>query len=118
MKKEGKIDKKNWQRALLILMTIVIILLIFIIFFANSSYKNYHSFRNHKNYFKNSTLQIEPWMTPSTILRHFNITSEDLFNTLNITNSSLNFKKQISSICLGKKENCTFVIEELNSKLQ
>ncbi len=122
MKRGVKSVNKNAvkQKELLIIFLIILICLIFLVaFFAFDSYKDYSSFRIYKNYLKNnSSIEIQSWMTPYTVLRHFNITQEDLFKTLNTTNSTLNFRKQISSICSEKKENCTLIVEELNSKVK
>ena len=115
-----KIKQVNKPKKIFIFGIIILIcLLLLAVFFAVKSYKDYYSLISHKDYFKNnSSIEIEPWMTPHSILRHFNITQENLFNTLNTTNSNFNFRKQISSICSEKKENCTLVIEELNSKVR
>lgn len=90
-----------------------------IVFYAVRSYVSYHSLKSHMDYFRsNSSLEIQPWMTPHAVIRHFNITPEDLFNVLNTINSSSNLRKPISTLCSEKKENCTMIVEELNTKVR
>jgi len=119
-KKEDTSVRVKWKNRKIILYSVVLIcLLVILIVSAINSYNNYHAYKSQRDYLKNSySIKIESWMTPHTVLRHFNISQEDLLNILNITNTSLDFKKQISGICSKKKENCTLIVEELNKQVK
>jgi len=114
--KNKPMDKK--MKFLIFYSVLLTILIVFIAFSMLRSYNDYHAFKSHREYLRNNfPIQVESWMTPHTVLRRFNITSEDLFSTLNVTNSSFNLVKPISTICTEKKENCTIIVQKLNNKL-
>ncbi len=116
MPKREKINNNPKKKGLMVYVILTICIVMLCILFASKSYETYHSFKNHRGYFKTTTNPlIESWMTPHTVLRHFNLTSTELFGTLNVTNSSFNFAKPISTICSDKKVNCTAILLELNT---
>jgi hypothetical protein len=111
--KLSKSDKIIIYSAILILLIIIILILSL-----RASY-NYHEFRETKNYF-GTTMNplISSWMTPDTILRHFNINEEDLFRELEITESESSLRTPLYRICLKKNINCPDLINELNSLIK
>jgi len=103
----------------IILYTALVISIFFAVFILlNSAYSNFHEFKGQQNYIKeinnNSSAEIQSWMTPQSIITHFNISQQVLLNELNITYSKTNLRTPISKICKNKKLNCTTVIEKLN----
>ena len=115
MAKQKKDNSKNLLVYILIL--IIIVLLAFILL--RYSFTHYSSFRGHQDYFKNNTSpKIESWMTPSTVLRHFNISESSLFNELNITKTTANLRTPIANLCTNQKQDCSLVINNLNSMVK
>lgn len=83
---------------------------------ANSNYKN---FRENKNYFKQALeYQIQDWMTPQTILRHFPISNTELFEALNITKTEANYRTPIKELCRKERKDCNKVLEDVNALLK
>jgi hypothetical protein len=110
LKKELKILDK-----IIVYSIVLIALLIFLGLLIQSANSDYHSFRQNKNYFKlNPEYKVQEWMNPQTILRHFNITEEQLFEILGVSNSETNFRTPLRDLCLKQKIDCDKVIEDVN----
>jgi len=97
------------------LIILIIVLVIIIIFFILRTYRQYEMFKSHENYFKQSNIQIQPWMNIRIIERRFNITQDDLSKELNINTSKISQRSTIDSICKKNHLNCTDVVNVLNS---
>lgn len=110
--------KSSNKREIAVYVVILIVLIILALVFLFYAFSNYHSFRTHQNYFKSSNVTIESWMTPHTILRHFNISESSLFSELGISNTTGNLRIPLSQICTEKKLNCTEVVDKLNSMVK
>ncbi len=110
LKKKPKIIDR-----ILVYSLILIALLVFLGLLIQNANSNYQAFKQNKNYFKVSPeYQVQDWMTPRTVLRHFNISEEQLINVLNISKSEKNFRTPIQDLCKRQRKNCVNVIEELN----
>ncbi len=95
---------------------VLVCLLILVIFLVSTSVNTYHSWRSHQSYFKeNHSPAIELWMTPNTILRHFNISKSQLFQELSISPTDENLMTSLTNLCTKNKLDCLSVKEELNS---
>lgn len=105
--------KKESKLVFYVALLVAFMLAIFVL--AHSAINDFNSFRTHQNYFRNNHPQIESWMTPNSVLRHFNVSESDLFRELNVTNSSKNLVTPISKICTTKKIDCQLLLERLNN---
>jgi heme/copper-type cytochrome/quinol oxidase subunit 2 len=77
---------------------------------------DYNTFRDNKNYFgENSNPQIQSWMNPETIIRHFNITEIVLYNNLGIKPTEANSRTPLYQICKKNKVDCVNLINRLNN---
>lgn len=111
-----RIKGLNLKKERLIIYTFMLLVIIFLIIvlsiYASS---NFREFREDKDYFKeNLNPSIDVWMTPSTILRHFEITEEGLFKELNVTKSESSLRTPLYKICAKKSINCSDLVEKLN----
>ena len=108
------------DKTFFIYLGIFIVIIIAAAFFIFSANNNYHSFRGHQVYFRNNTngtIQIENWMTPQTIIRHFNITQNNLFEEIGITNSTTNLRTPLVTLCKSYNISCSTLIQRLNSQV-
>jgi len=71
-------------------------------------------FKSHENYFKESNIQIQPWMNVGVIEKKFNITQESLSKVLFVNVSKISHRSTLDSICKKNHLNCTEVVNELN----
>lgn len=116
-------DRKKKKLLLLekiIIFTIILVALLIILglLFHNAS-SNFRTFKENKNYFKNNPdLKVEDWMNPMTILRHFNISEEELFATLTIPNTEANFRTPLSETCRKQAIDCNELIKRVNSLIK
>lgn len=106
--------KKSTKRIIFLTVLFVLILLFAVILISNAI-SNYYSFKSHQNEIHSPNPKIEDWMSPGTILRHFNISPKYLFDTLNIPDSRTNLRKPLSQICAEQKINCTQLVDKLNN---
>lgn len=109
----GKKDvKENLVIIYLALLSIVIVIIILLILRASF---NFHSFEQYKDYFKeNKNPIISDWMTPHTILRHFNITEKVLFSEMNLTKNEELMRTPLYRTCTKKKIDCKELVKKLN----
>jgi hypothetical protein len=113
MKKQTKNKSIN---KILIYSIILILIVLFAFVLLRDSFNHYSSFQGHQEYIRNSpSLTIEPWMTPSTILRHFNISESILFNELNISKTNTNLRTPLVDLCKKQKINCPSIVNKLNT---
>lgn len=111
-------DKGSYKKYIIFGLLVVCVAIV-VVFSFYRAYVDYHSFRGHQNYIRNaSNLSIQDWMTPHTVLRHFNVSEDYLLNQLNITNSSSDLRSPISKICVAKKIDCGALIVRLNEMVK
>jgi hypothetical protein len=119
MEKSKSKKKKRDIKSIIPYILILIAIILLALFLINHVFSYYNIYRNHQGYFKNNTsVQIESWMTPHTILRHFNISEEDLFKELNISNNNGNLRTPLEQICKKEQIDCPLLIGRLNSLLK
>ncbi|VVB78169.1 Uncharacterised protein [uncultured archaeon] len=107
--------KKNVNDIINILYLILIILLVLlIIFYVYRVHTQYTQFKSHQKYFRQQNPQIESWMPVDVVVRYFHIPPEILFNELRISNTRLNQRLTLDSICKKNQLNCTRVVDDLN----
>jgi hypothetical protein len=113
MKKTKKSTKFKRGMIYFIILLAILLLLILLVRHESSSYR---SWRGHQNYFKNNlSPKIETWMTPHTILRHFNISQNDLLQTLNVSDTISNLRTPLNQICIKNKMDCPLITDKLNN---
>jgi hypothetical protein len=115
-RKKGGKHGKNSKRIIYTLLLISMIILIIVII--RDASLDYRSFRGHQKYLKNESIQIEEWMTPWTVLRHFTVQTEDVLKELRINETRTNLQTPILDICRREKLNCSQVIINLNKMRQ
>ena len=116
MGKSKESKKVTISRFLYIFLIVVIIVLIIIIaLFIARTFTQYHTFKNHENYFKQPNVEIQPWMNIEIIENRFNITQESLSKELDINASKISPKSTLDSICRKNHLNCNDVVNELNN---
>lgn len=109
-------SKSQKTNEIIIYLVILAGTLLVMIILSQHALSNYHSFRGYQSYFKNNpSPQIEDWMTPYTIIRHFNISQADLFQELNISISRSSLATPLKQICQKEKIDCAKLIERLNN---
>jgi hypothetical protein len=110
-----KLEKEEiiiYSLILIVLTTLIAVLII-------HAFTNYLEFKENKNYFiNNPNPKIDTWMTPDTILRHFNITEEDLFKELNIKEGESTLRTPLYKICIKQEINCFDLVEKLNNLIK
>jgi hypothetical protein len=102
-----------------IMYVVILILLIALVtsLIFNARY-DFKSFKDHRGYFKNNTsIKIEEWMSPNTIIQHFNISKETIIQEANITNKSSDLQTPLEITCSKKKINCTELVHILNERV-
>lgn len=116
LKKNKKYRSAN---AVIIYSVILIFLIALTFFFFRNAFSNYHSFKEHRDYFRNNpSPAIESWMTPHSVLSHFNISGKDLFLQMNITYNRQNLRIPFSELCAKNKIDCPMLIKTLNEKVK
>lgn len=110
---------KNQNEEYVFALAITLLILIFIALFLSLRAEYYYdSFKTHEIYFKeNSSAIVESWMTPHTVLRHFNITQTTLFYALNISNSTTDLRTPISNLCVEHKIDCVSALNTINTEV-
>jgi len=122
--KTNKNNKMTWQIGLIILAGIIIFFLM--IFFAIRAYDHYTELESHRTYFNEPNASIQDWMTIRSIVRHYNLTEDEIYKELNVSpgtfvselgidNSTLVDRTTIQTICFKKHLDCNAVMDRLNS---
>jgi hypothetical protein len=108
-----KMKKKGRERMLY--MAIITILVIIIILLLVRTYRQYETLKVHREYFRQQNLEIQPWMTVRTVIRHFNITEESLRRELRINNTVEIDRMTLQGICNKNHLNCSEAVNSLNN---
>jgi len=97
-------------------MAIVIILLIvaLVFLFSYRAYVHYSTWNKHHNYFKNPNQKIESWMSLRMISKGFSISIDEIFGVMGV-NASINRNTALDRFCKEYRENCTELVERLNT---
>jgi len=106
--------KKNRKKNVYTIL-VVILLIIFLVFLLSyRAYVHYSVWKSHHNYFKNPNQKIESWMSPRMISRGFNIPMSEIFGVMRV-NASMNRNTALDRFCKEYRENCTELVERLNT---
>jgi hypothetical protein len=109
---------KSISKIKLVYVLIILVLVSLILIFSFKAYSNYLLLRNHRAYFRQPDQRIEPWMTVHQIIDRFHISNDTLYNELNLTNSPINERLTIDSICKQKHLDCIGILNKLNSQIK
>ncbi len=109
-----KRDKSNLRPEIIIYIVLFLIVLGFILFFAYRSYADYSVFKEHQEYLKKSNIEVQSWMTISTISKKFHISQNDLYKILEVNRTQINPHITLDQFCKDYKRNCPALVEELN----
>lgn len=118
MNKKGKKELRLLDKIIIYLVILIALFALLGLFIRNAN-SDYSKFKDNKNYFKvNNDYEVQEWMNPQTILRHFPITENDLFNILNVSKTEQNLRTPLREICIKQKKDCNKVILDLNALLK
>ncbi len=109
-----------------VLACVCVVLLCLVIIFVSLTYHQYVALKNHRDYFKQSNLSIQDWMTVRSVVRHYNLSEKEIYAELNVSpsvlyrelgidNSTAVDRLTIKMLCVRKHVNCTVVVNRLNS---
>lgn len=117
-------NKLNFQG--IILASACVIVFVLIIVFGIRAHSHYADLKNHRNYFSQANTPIQDWMTIHSVVRHYNLTEDEIYaeinvspstlvNKLGIENSTVVDRLTIKTICFQKHLDCNAVVNRLNS---
>ena len=107
---------KKIKKSKILFYFVILFCILLILFLAYHAFINYHSWKEHRNYFKNNTQpEIESWMTINMISNRFNITSGEILKEIGINKTQVNKHMTLDRICNEYKQNCIDVVNRLNT---
>jgi hypothetical protein len=108
-------DKK--VKELLPYAALILIAVVFLIIILSNAHSTYQDLREARTYFKQDMMTIQPWMTPESISRHFNINQTVLFQEMNLNASAALMGMPLEQICKKKNIDCFELIKKLENNI-
>lgn len=96
---------------------LILIALIFLIILFSNTHSTYENFREARMYFRQDMMNIQPWMTPESITRHFNINQTVLFQEMDLNATAALMGMPLEQICKKKQIDCVELIKKLESNI-
>ena len=100
-----------------ILLIIIAVLVFLIVLYSIRTYSHYQVLRSHRAYLRQPHAAIQPWMTITTLTRHYNITTDVIQEELGVNATRTTTRQTIQTICDKNQLDCTQVVARLNSRL-
>ena len=97
------------------LYAVVLVLILLILLFSFRTYNHYTALKSHRGYFKQPNPEIQSWMTVRSVVRHFNISENAIYQEFKLNATLSNNRLTIESLCKKNKLNCTEAIIRINA---
>lgn len=121
--KDQNNNRMKWP--IITLITVCVIIFVLMIVFVIRTYTHYSELESHRTYFEQPNATIQAWMTIRSVVKHYNLTEEDIYKELNVSpgtlinelgidNSTIVDKLTIKNICIKKHLDCNAVVNRLN----
>ena len=106
--------KQNPTYIYLVVILIILALLFSLLFRAQ---ENYLVYREHKTYFSQPNPKIQDWMSIKIISTNFNLSAQEIFKEMGISETKTNIHISLSRLCKEYHEDCPLLIEKLNDSI-
>lgn len=104
---------RNSLQRKVVYIALIIVLIAFVFLFSLRAYRQYHVWRSYHNYFNQPNPKIESWMTIKLISQKFNITEEEISESLD-NQTRINCHISLNRFCKQYHQNCTEIVDRLN----